>query len=112
MRRAVCDVLKHRTYCESRHLAEARCSSDTNRHDVEMIDTFMAEVSRGAVYGHFESKHAIFVAMCERVRWPLPVAEGGEQAELSRSPLAQLRYFGEHLLRRIAEDVPRHLRVT
>lgn len=51
----------------------------------------LAGVTRGAVYGHFENKSALFTALCDRILLPLEAVCAEGRSCRKPEPLAQLR---------------------
>jgi TetR/AcrR family acrAB operon transcriptional repressor len=50
-----------------------------------------ANVTRGAIYWHFKNKSDLFVAMCERVRFPMEAMVKASGNDHENDPLGQLR---------------------
>lgn len=69
-----------------------------------------AEVTRGAIYWHFENKGALFNAMCERVRLPLEAIMEAETELRASEPIAQFLSDVVKVMHQVVHD-PRCLKV-
>jgi TetR/AcrR family acrAB operon transcriptional repressor len=69
-----------------------------------------ADVTRGAIYWHFENKSDLFNAMCERVKLPLEEMTCAETELRAIDPLGQFLIDAVQVLRHVAED-PRSRKV-
>jgi TetR/AcrR family acrAB operon transcriptional repressor len=69
-----------------------------------------AEVTRGAIYWHFENKSDLFNAMCERVRLPLETMKEADSALFVNDPMGQLLSSAVQVMRQVVHD-PRSRKV-
>jgi TetR/AcrR family acrAB operon transcriptional repressor len=69
-----------------------------------------AELTRGAIYWHFENKSALFNAMCERVRLPLETMKEADSAMFVNDPMGQLLSNAVQVMRQVVHD-PRSRKV-
>ena len=69
-----------------------------------------AEVTRGAIYWHFENKSALFNAMCERVRLPLEAMMDADTDLRASDPIGQFLSACGKVMRQVAHD-PRSRKV-
>jgi TetR/AcrR family acrAB operon transcriptional repressor len=69
-----------------------------------------AEVTRGAIYWHFENKSDLFNAMCERVRLPLEAMMGSDTDLRASDPIGQFLTACGKVMHQVAHD-PRSRKV-
>jgi TetR/AcrR family acrAB operon transcriptional repressor len=69
-----------------------------------------ADVTRGAIYWHFDNKSDLFNAMCERVRLPLETMKEAESASFVNDPMGQLLSNAVQVMRQVVHD-PRSRKV-
>ena len=84
----------------------ARGVSHTSLADIATA----ADVTRGAIYWHFENKSDVFNAMCERVKLPLEAMMDAETERRATDPLGQFLDDAVMVLRQVAHD-PRSRKV-
>jgi TetR/AcrR family acrAB operon transcriptional repressor len=63
-----------------------------------------ADVTRGAIYWHFENKSHLFNAMCERVKLPLEAMMDAETELRATDPLGQFLIDAVQVLRHVVHD--------
>jgi TetR/AcrR family acrAB operon transcriptional repressor len=63
-----------------------------------------ADVTRGAIYWHFENKSHLFNAMCERVKLPLDAMMDAETELRATDPLGQFLNDAVQVLRHVVHD--------
>lgn len=69
-----------------------------------------ADVTRGAIYWHFENKSDLFNAMCERVRLPLETMKAADRELFVDDPMGLLLSNAVQVMCQVAHD-PRSRRV-
>jgi TetR/AcrR family acrAB operon transcriptional repressor len=69
-----------------------------------------ADLTRGAIYWHFENKSDLFNAMCERVKLPLDEMMSAQTELRATDPLGQFLGDAVQVLRHVAHD-PRSRKV-
>jgi TetR/AcrR family acrAB operon transcriptional repressor len=88
------------------HVFHAHGVSRTSLADIAAA----AEVTRGAIYWHFNNKGDLFNAMCERVRLPLETMKEAESALFVNDPMGQLLSNAVQVMRQVVHD-PRSRKV-
>jgi TetR/AcrR family acrAB operon transcriptional repressor len=63
-----------------------------------------ADLTRGAIYWHFENKSDLFNAMCERVKLPLDEMMSAETEQRATDPLGQFLDDAVQVLRHVVHD--------
>ena len=69
-----------------------------------------ADLTRGAIYWHFENKSDLFNAMCERVRLPLETMKAADSELFVNDPMGLLLSNAVQVMRQVVHD-PRSRRV-
>lgn len=64
----------------------------------------LADVTRGAVYGHFKNKADVFAALCDRIKLPLEAACQTVEPDVCADPLGELHRGWAGFFQRTATD--------
>ena len=78
----------------------ARGVSQTSLADIAAA----ADLTRGAIYWHFENKSDLFNAMCERVKLPLDEIMSAQTEQRETDPLGQFLEDAVQVLRPVVHD--------